>query len=58
MAWFGKKKSPKSMGPKELERAILWNDPELAIEWPIDGVPTLALKDASAPLLEQADLQG
>ena len=23
MAWFGKKKSPKNMGPKELERAIL-----------------------------------
>ena len=42
----------------ELEREILWNDPELAIEWPIDGVPLLALKDASAPLLKQAQMQG
>ena len=29
----------------ELERCIRWNDPELAIQWPIDGEPTLSGKD-------------
>lgn len=27
------------------ERTILWNDPELGIEWPIDGTPVLSPKD-------------
>jgi dTDP-4-dehydrorhamnose 3,5-epimerase len=33
----------------EYERAILWNDPDLAIDWPLDGIgtPTLATKDAA-----------
>lgn len=46
----------------EAERAIRWDDPELAIEWPtwpqlgVDG-PTLSDKDAVAPTLaEQPDL--
>ena len=33
----------------ELERAIIWNDPDLAIEWPIDGTPRLSGKDAENP---------
>ncbi|NUQ60767.1 MAG: dTDP-4-dehydrorhamnose 3,5-epimerase [Anaerolineales bacterium] len=32
------------------ERGILWNDPALGIEWPLDG--------ASAPVLSQKDLEG
>lgn len=41
---------------KELERAIAWNDPELAIAWPLDGQPQLSPKDAVAPGLRQAEL--
>jgi|TARA_B100000315_G_scaffold252435_1_gene289230 dTDP-4-dehydrorhamnose 3,5-epimerase len=37
----------------ESERAIRWNDPELAIEWPIES-PVLSAKDAAAPLLADA----
>ncbi|MBP2684872.1 MAG: rfbC [Deltaproteobacteria bacterium] len=31
----------------ESERTILWNDPDLAIVWPIDGNPVLAKKDTA-----------
>ena len=31
----------------ELERVILWNDPDLAIDWPIKGVPLLSGKDTA-----------
>lgn len=37
----------------EHERAILWNDPALAIAWPVDA-PKLSPKDAAAPLLRDA----
>ena len=37
----------------ELERGVLWNDPDLAIEWPISGEPVLSAKDAQSPLLRQ-----
>lgn len=37
---------------REAEGAILWNDPEIGIEWPIEG-PTLSGRDANAlPLAE------
>lgn len=29
------------------ERCIAWNDPDLAIAWPIDGMPSLSAKDAA-----------
>lgn len=41
---------------KDCERAIRWNDPAIAIAWPDDMPPRLAPKDASAPLLADADL--
>ena len=42
---------------KECERSILWNDPNLAIEWPIeDGLELLLTeKDRLAPALQLAD---
>jgi dTDP-4-dehydrorhamnose 3,5-epimerase len=32
----------------ELERVIHWNDPQLAISWPLAGEPLLSSKDAQA----------
>ena len=40
----------------QFERAILWNDPAIGIEWPITGDPTLSAKDAVAAHLEQAEI--
>ncbi|MDH3500428.1 MAG: dTDP-4-dehydrorhamnose 3,5-epimerase [Acidimicrobiia bacterium] len=36
---------------KEFDRAIAWNDPELAIDWPLNSAPVLSVKDESAPLV-------
>lgn len=37
----------------EHERCIAWNDPEIAIDWPITGAPVLSPRDgAGRPLLE------
>jgi dTDP-4-dehydrorhamnose 3,5-epimerase len=40
----------------EHERSLLWNDPALAIEWPLTGAPRVAEKDAKAKRLDEADL--
>jgi dTDP-4-dehydrorhamnose 3,5-epimerase len=40
----------------EHERAILWNDPQLAIRWPIEGEPLVAEKDRKAKLFKDAEL--
>lgn len=42
---------------RDCERAIRWNDPALAIDWPLlpGQQPLLAPKDASAPLLAEAE---
>lgn len=40
----------------EHERCIVWNDPDLAIAWPLLGPPVLASKDANAPVLAQAEV--
>jgi dTDP-4-dehydrorhamnose 3,5-epimerase len=29
------------------ERSILWNDPLIGIDWPLDGEPILSAKDAA-----------
>jgi len=39
----------------EHERSIAWNDPVIAIEWPIHGEPTLSAKDQQAKLLAIAE---
>ena len=31
----------------EHERTLLWNDPALAIAWPLEGSPVVAVKDAA-----------
>lgn len=40
----------------EHERTLLWNDPQLAIDWPLDGSPTLAAKDANGTPLAHAEV--
>ncbi len=40
----------------EHERGIIWNDPDLAIEWPLDGDPVLSERDRKLPRL--AELEG
>jgi dTDP-4-dehydrorhamnose 3,5-epimerase len=38
------------------ERTIRWNDPELAIKWPIQGHPVVSPKDAAGSLLQDAEI--
>ncbi len=38
----------------ELEAGIVWNDPQIGVEWPI-AKPSLSSKDARLPLLREAD---
>ena len=40
----------------EHERCILWSDPVLAIDWPIDSAPTLSGKDQLGKLLDTAEV--
>ncbi len=40
----------------EHERCILWNDPGLAIQWPIESEPMLSAKDQAGTPLNNADL--
>ncbi|MFM2275261.1 MAG: dTDP-4-dehydrorhamnose 3,5-epimerase [Pseudomonadota bacterium] len=41
----------------EYERCVVWNDPTLAIEWPLNGaVPLLSGKDSAGVAFLQADM--
>lgn len=40
----------------ENERAILWSDPELGIDWPMLGEPVLSAKDRVALRLQDAEI--
>ena len=40
----------------ELDGGIAWNDPEINIEWPIEGEPTLSERDKGAKFLAESDL--
>jgi len=40
----------------EHERSILWNDPDIGIEWPLTGEPILAAKDRAGVRLREAEV--
>ncbi len=40
----------------EHERTIIWNDPQLGIDWPENILPELSDKDAAAPLFMDAEV--
>ncbi len=40
----------------EHERSIMWNDPDLAIEWPLDGEPLLSAKDKAGKPFREAEV--
>jgi len=40
----------------EHERTLLWNDPTLRIQWPIDGKPGLAKKDSEGLLFKDIEV--
>lgn len=40
----------------EYERSLLWNDPQLAIDWPVENAPILAAKDAAGQPLLHAEV--
>ncbi len=39
----------------EHERALLWNDPALGIQWPVEEAPRLAAKDSAGSPLASAE---
>lgn len=38
------------------ERSILWNDPDLAIAWPLEAEPILSAKDKVGQLFKEAEV--
>lgn len=39
----------------EHERSLLWNDPQVGVDWPIDFAPQLAAKDAAGSAFAAAE---
>lgn len=39
----------------ETEGAVLWNDPDIGIDWPTEAEPILSEKDAVAPLISELE---
>jgi len=39
----------------DCDRSLAWDDPTIAIDWPIEGSPLLSAKDRAAPRLESAE---
>jgi dTDP-4-dehydrorhamnose 3,5-epimerase len=42
----------------ELERTIAWNDPDLKIDWQLDGEPIVSAKDSMGMAFKQAEVYG
>jgi dTDP-4-dehydrorhamnose 3,5-epimerase len=38
------------------ERSLLWNDPHVGVQWPIEGSPQLAAKDVAGKRLDEAQV--
>ena len=38
------------------ERCIIWNDPNLAIAWPLQGEPTVSAKDQAGVAFKEAEI--
>ena len=39
-----------------LERCIIWDDPDIGVEWPLEITPILSMKDQDGTLLSETEL--
>lgn len=40
----------------DADRSLRWDDPDLGIDWPLDGAPIVSARDEAAPLMRDAVL--
>jgi len=40
----------------EWDRGIRWDDPDIGVQWPLEGTPALSAKDAVQPSLKNAEV--